>query len=54
MSTHTFSWAATKYLYISDNKIVSHANNKATGTGTSTSGIVCTNNRFVLRYVIDV
>jgi uncharacterized repeat protein (TIGR02543 family) len=52
MSTHTFSWAATKYLYISDNKIVGHANNKATGTGTS--GITYTNNRFVLRYVIGV
>lgn len=52
MSTHTFSWVATKYLYISDDKIVGHANNKATGT--ASTGIKYTNNRFVLRYVIGV
>lgn len=48
----TLNYFATKYLYISDNKIVGHDNNKATGTGNT--GITYTNNRFVLRYVIGV
>lgn len=48
----TLNYFATKYLYISDDKIVGHDNNKATGTGNT--GITYTNNRFVLRYVIGV
>lgn len=48
----TLNYFATKYLYISDDKIVGHDNNKATGTGNT--GITYTNNRFVLRYIIGV
>lgn len=52
MCTSNLAYFATKYLYISDTKIVGHDNNSLTGTGTS--GIKYTNNRFVLRYVIGV
>lgn len=52
LCTTNFGYAATKYLYISDDKLTGHANNALTGTGTS--GIKYTNNRFVLRYVIGV
>lgn len=52
MCTSNLNYYATKYLYISDDKIVGHDNNKLTGT--ATSGITYTNNRFVLRYVIGV
>lgn len=52
MCSSNLSYFATKYLYISDDKIVGHDNNKLTGT--ATSGITYTNNRFVLRYVIGV
>lgn len=52
MSTSNLAYYATKYLYISDTKIVGHDNNNLTGTGTC--GIKYTNNRFVLRYVIGV
>lgn len=52
MCTSNLAYFATKYLYISDTKIVGHDNNKLTGTGTT--GIKYTNNRFVLRYVIGV
>lgn len=52
LSTHCFSYTGTKYLYISDSKIVGHANNSLTGT--AGTGIKYTNNRFVLRYVIGV
>lgn len=52
MSTSNMNYVATKYLYISDDKIVGHDNNSLTGTGTS--GITYSNNRFVLRYVIGV
>lgn len=48
----TLNYFATKYLYISDTKIVGHDNNSLTGTGAT--GIKYTNNRFVLRYVIGV
>ena len=48
----TFSVMASKYLYINDTSIVGHDNNNKTGTGAS--GIVYTNNGFVLRYVIGV
>lgn len=47
-----FEYMATKYLYIDDQVIEGHADNNTTGTGTS--GIKYTNNRFVLRYVIGV
>lgn len=52
MSTSNETFAASKYLYIYDDKIAGHANNDATGTGNN--GITYTNNRFVLRYVIGV
>lgn len=52
MCTSNLAYFATKYLYIHDTKIVGHDNNSLTGTGTS--GIKYTNNRFVLRYVIGV
>lgn len=52
MCTSNLAYFATKYLYISDSKIVGHDNNNLTGTGTT--GIKYTNNRFVLRYVIGV
>ena len=50
--TSCFGYAGTKYLYISNDKIVGHANNA--NTGTAGTGIKYTNNRFVLRYVIGV
>ena len=52
LSTSNLAYFATKYLYISDSKIVGHNNNNLTGTGTC--GITYTNNRFVMRYVIGV
>lgn len=52
MTTSNLAYFATKYLYIHDTKIVGHNNNSLTGT--ATSGIKYTNNRFVLRYVIGV
>lgn len=52
MCTSNLAYFATKYLYIHDAKIVGHKNNGLTGTGSS--GIKYTNNRFVLRYVIGV
>jgi hypothetical protein len=50
LCTSNLAFFATKYLYIHDDKVVGHANNNATGTGTC--GITYTNNRFVLRYII--
>ena len=47
-----FGQVCHKYLYINDTYISGHANNDATGTGTS--GITYANNKFVLRYVIGV
>ena len=41
----------SKYLYIYDTQIVGNENNKWTGTG---CGITCSNNKYVLRYVIGV
>lgn len=52
MSTSNETFAASKYLYISDTSISGHANNTATGTGDT--GVNYNNNRFVLRYVIGV
>lgn len=51
-SDGTFSLMAAKYLYINDTSVAGHANNNATGTGTS--GIKYTNNGYVLRYVVGV
>lgn len=48
----TFSVVGSKYIYIADKKITGNANNDATGTGSS--AIKYTNNRWVLRYVIGV
>lgn len=52
MCTSNLAYFATKYLYIKDDTITGHDNNSLTGTGTT--GIKYTNNRFVLRYVIGV
>lgn len=52
LTTSNLAYFATKYLYISDDKITGHNNNSLTGTGAC--GITYTNNRFVLRYVIGV
>ena len=52
MCTSNLAYFATKYLYISDTKIVGHDNNGLSGTGTT--GITYNNKRFVLRYVIGV
>lgn len=52
LSTSNLAYYGTKYLYISDTKIVGHDNNSLTGT--SDCGITKTCNRFVLRYVIGV
>ena len=52
LATGKFGYMATKYLYIHDASIVGHADNNTTGTGTS--GITYTNNRFILQYVIGV
>jgi hypothetical protein len=52
LSSSNLDHFATKYLYISDEKIVGHANNSMTGTGDC--GITFNNARFVLRYVIGV
>lgn len=47
-----FGQVCHKYLYISDTYITGHANNSATGTGSS--GITYANNKYVLRYVYGV
>ena len=52
MFTQNFGAVGNKYLYISDTRITGHANNTATGTGSS--GITYKNNYWVLRYVIGV
>ena len=52
LATGKFGYMATKYLYIHDTQVVGHADNNTTGTGTS--GITYTNNRFILRYIIGV
>ena len=52
MCNSNLAYFATKYLYIHDATITGHDNNSLTGT--ATSGIKYTNNRFVLRYVIGV
>ena len=46
------SFAYGKYLYIYDSEIRGNGNNVSVGTGES--GITCTNNRGVLRYVLGV
>lgn len=52
LCNNTLNVLAAKYLYIADTTIKGHANNASTGT--ATSGVTYTNNRFVLRYVIGV
>lgn len=52
LCTSNLAYFATKYLYISDDKIVGHDNNNQTITGAC--GITATNSRFVLRYVIGI
>ena len=53
LSSRNFGNTGTKYLYVEDTQIRGHADNKATGTS-STTGITYANNKFVLRYVIGV
>lgn len=48
----TLGIIGAKYLYISDDKIVGHADNNASGT--ASSGITYNNAGFVLRYIIGV
>ena len=43
---------ATKYIYISDGKLVGHDNNSKSGTGAD--GVKYYNNRYVLQYVLGV
>lgn len=43
---------ATKYIYISDGKLVGHDNNSKSGTGAD--GVKYHNNRYVLQYVLGV
>ena len=52
LSTSNLGIFGAKYIYIHDNKLVGNDNNKATGTGTS--GITYSNNRWCIRYVIGV
>ena len=52
LATSNLAYFASKYLYISNTKITGHANNILTGS--STSGITRSCNRFVMRYVIGV
>lgn len=51
VSNNVFGKIGTKYLYISDDKIVGNADNDKTGTA---NGITYDNKYFVLRYVIGV
>lgn len=50
--SNTFGQIASKYLYISDGKILGHADNKSSGTGST--GIKYNNALYVLRYVYGV
>lgn len=52
LSSFNFETVGVKYLYIRDDGISGHANNVKTGT--AASGIVYSNNKFVLRYVIGI
>lgn len=52
MTSSNLAYFATKYVYISDTKIVGNDNN--TLTGASNSGITRACNRFIMRYVIGV
>lgn len=49
---NSFSTAAVKYVYVSDTRLVGHANNTAAGTGAC--GLEYNNKYFCLRYVIGV
>lgn len=49
---NSFSTAAVKYVYVSDTRLVGHANNTAAGTGAC--GLKYNNKYFCLRYVIGV
>ena len=51
-ANNTFGQIASKYLYISDGKILGHADNKSSGTGGT--GIKYDNALYVLRYVYGV
>lgn len=51
MSGSNFSDMASKYVYVSNNKVTGNAANENTGTA---NGITYANNKFVLRYVIGV
>ena len=52
LATSKLEYIATKQVFIYDTKIEGHADNNGTGTGTS--GVKYTNNRFVLRYVFGI
>lgn len=50
LATSKLDYVATKNVFIYDTKIEGHADNNASGTGSS--GVKYTNNRFALRYVL--
>lgn len=50
--SNNFAYIAAKYLYINDSKITGNIDN--TASGTASTGITYSNNRYVLRYVIGV
>ena len=52
LSSFNLGTVGVKYLYIKDDSISGHDNNVKTGT--AASGIVYSNNKFVLRYVIGI
>lgn len=52
MANSTYEYLGSKYLYISNDRIVGHANNDETGNGNA--GVTYTNNHWVLRYVLGV
>lgn len=49
---NSFSTAAVKYVYVSDTRLVGHADNTAAGTGAC--GLKYNNKYFCLRYVIGI
>ena len=52
LCTPNFGYFAAKYFYLDDEKLRGYANNEIDGTGAC--GIIYTNSRFCLRYVIGV
>lgn len=51
MTGSRFDVMASKYVYVSDNKVSGFAHNNSSGTN---NGITYDNSRFVLRYIIGI